>query len=163
MSRIFDYIVVGGGLGGCVVVGWLIEDLVVIVCVFEVGGWGDGVVVNVLIGVVVMMFICLNNWVFDMVLQLGFGGCIGYQLCGRMFGGLLVINVMVYICGYCVDYDGWVVFGNEGWVYDDVLLYFCLSEYNECFDDVWYGCDGLLWVSDLCIGNLFYVCYLEVV
>lgn len=68
MSRIFDYIVVGGGLGGCVVVGWLIEDLVVIVCVFEVGGWGDGVVVNVLIGVVVMMFICLNNWVFDMVL-----------------------------------------------------------------------------------------------
>lgn len=64
---------------------------------------------------------------------------------------------MIYICGMLSDYNYWVVFGCIGWSWNDVLFYFKCFEGNECFvgcdDDVLYGGIGLLYVSDLCIGN----------
>ncbi|MXN78035.1 choline dehydrogenase [Burkholderia sp. 4701] len=161
MNQTFDYIVVGGGSGGCVVAGRLSEDPNLTVCVLEAGGPGNGLVVNVPAGAVAMMPTRINNWAFDTVPQAGLGGRIGYQPRGKALGGSSAINAMVYIRGHRSDYDHWAALGNHGWSYDDVLPYFRLSEHNERFDDAWHGRDGPLWVSDLRTGNPFHERYLE--
>ncbi|WP_261508349.1 GMC family oxidoreductase [Burkholderia multivorans] len=157
----FDYIIVGGGSGGCVVAGRLSEDPDVSVCVLEAGGGGDSTVINVPAGAVAMIPTRLNNWAFDTVPQAGLGGRKGYQPRGKTLGGSSAINAMVYIRGHRSDYDYWASLGNEGWSYDDVLPYFRLSEHNERFDDAWHGRDGPLWVSDLRTDNPFHARYLE--
>ena len=161
MNQSFDYIVVGGGSGGCVVAGRLSEDPNLTVCVLEAGGHGNGLVVNVPAGAVAMMPTRINNWAFDTVPQAGLGGRTGYQPRGKALGGSSAINAMVYIRGHRSDYDHWAALGNQGWSYDDVLPYFRLSEHNERFDDAWHGRDGPLWVSDLRTGNPFHERYLE--
>ncbi|MDY7789810.1 GMC family oxidoreductase N-terminal domain-containing protein [Burkholderia ubonensis] len=161
MTQIFDYIVVGGGSGGCVVAGRLTEDPDVTVCVLEAGNRGDGTLVNVPTGTVAMMPTRINNWAFETVPQAGLGGRRGYQPRGKALGGSSAINAMVYIRGHRSDYDHWAALGNAGWGYDDVLPYFRLSEHNERFDDAWHGRDGPLWVSDLRTGNPFHARYLD--
>ncbi|WP_028216507.1 GMC family oxidoreductase [Paraburkholderia oxyphila] len=161
MSQVFDYIVVGGGSGGCVIAGRLSEDPNLTVCVLEAGGRGDGTLVNTPTGAVAMMPTRINNWAFDTVPQAGLGGRTGYQPRGKTLGGSSAINAMVYIRGHRTDYDGWAALGNEGWAWDDVLPYFRLSEHNERFDDAWHGRDGPLWVSDLRTGNPFHARYRE--
>ncbi|MFA8327560.1 GMC family oxidoreductase [Burkholderia ubonensis] len=161
MTQVFDYIVVGGGSGGCVVAGRLTEDPDVTVCVLEAGNRGDGTLVNMPTGAVAMMPTRINNWAFETVPQLGLGGRRGYQPRGKALGGSSAINAMVYIRGHRSDYDHWAALGNAGWSYDDVLPYFRLSEHNERFDDAWHGRDGPLWVSDLRTGNPFHARYLE--
>lgn len=79
-----------------------------------------------------------------------------FWLCGKVLGGSSFINVMIYICGYCVDYDGWVVVGNWGWSYDEVLLYFKCSEDFEDGFDVFYGVGGLLYVEYCCY--IYFIC-----
>lgn len=148
MSKTFDYIVVGGSSGGCVVAGRLSEDPNVTVCVLEAGGRGDAPVVNIPTGAVAMLPTRLNNWAFETVPQPSLNGRKGYQPRGRTLGGSSAINAMVYIRGHRSDYDTWAALGNPGWSYDDVLPYFRLSEHNERFDDAWHGRDGPLWVSD---------------
>ncbi|KVM83265.1 GMC family oxidoreductase [Burkholderia stagnalis] len=161
MTRTFDYIVVGGGSGGCVVAGRLTERPDVTVCVLEAGNRGDGTLVNVPTGAVAMMPTRINNWAFETVPQAGLGGRRGYQPRGKALGGSSAINAMVYIRGHRSDYDHWAALGNDGWAFDDVLPYFRLSEHNERFDDAWHGRDGPLWVSDLRTGNPFHARYLE--
>ena len=55
MNHISDYIVVGGGSGGCAVAGRLTEDPDLSVTVLEAGGGGDSLVVNTPAGVVAML------------------------------------------------------------------------------------------------------------
>lgn len=153
----FDYVIVGGGLVGVIFVLCLFEDLKVFVCLFEVGGEGKFFFVWVLflvIGVVYGGCLINLNWGFEIVLQFGLNGCVGYQLCGKGLGGSFVINVMIYICGNFCDYDNWVVNGCDGWGWLDVLFYFKKFECNMCGVDNLYGFDGLLYVLDLL---MFYV------
>ncbi|AJX34428.1 GMC family oxidoreductase [Burkholderia oklahomensis] len=161
MSTTFDYIVVGGGSGGCVVAGRLTENPDVTVCVLEAGGRGDGALVTVPAGTVAMVPTRINNWAFETVPQAGLAGRSGYQPRGRMLGGSSALNAMVYVRGHRRDYDDWAARGNAGWSYDDVLPYFRLSEHNERIDDAWHGRGGPLWVSDLRTGNPFHARYLE--
>ena len=86
MSKVFDFIVMGGGSGGCVVAGRLTEDAGVTVCVLEAGGGGNSAVVNIPIGAVAMLPTQLNNWAFETVPQRGLGGRKGYQPRGKMLG-----------------------------------------------------------------------------
>ncbi|KVE36949.1 GMC family oxidoreductase [Burkholderia sp. BDU5] len=161
MSTTFDYIVVGGGSGGCVVAGRLTEDRNVTVCVLEAGGRGGGALVTVPTGAVAMIPTRINNWAFETAPQPGLAGRSGYQPRGRTLGGSSAINAMVYTRGHRRDYDDWAARGNAGWSYDDVLPYFRLSEHNERIDDAWHGRGGPLWVSDLRTGNPFHARYLE--
>ena len=115
MNKTFDYIVVGGGSGGCVVAGRLSEDPYVSVCVLEAGGDGNSAVVNIPTGAVAMMPTKLNNWAFETVPQPGLNGRKGYQPRGRALGGSSAINAMVYIRGHQHDYDTWANLGNTGW------------------------------------------------
>ena len=75
----FDFVVVGGGSGGCAVAGRLSEDPKTSVALLEAGGTGDNWVVTTPGALALMVPSKLNNWAFDTVPQAGLNGRIGYQ------------------------------------------------------------------------------------
>ncbi len=156
-----DYIVVGGGSGGCAVAGRLSEDPQLQVTVLEAGGAGDSWVVNTPAGVVAMLPTRLNNWAFETVPQPGLNGRRGYQPRGKMLGGSSGLNAMVYIRGHQQDYDHWASLGNTGWSYQDVLPYFMHSECNETHGLPLHGQSGPLRVSELRSDNPFQQHFLQ--
>src|SRR5215470_4465301 len=124
VSDTFDFVVVGGGSGGCAVAGRLSEDSGTSVALLDAGGKNDNWVVTTPGAIILMLSGGINNWAFDTVPQKGLNGRIGYQPRGKGLGGSSAINAMVYIRGHRADYDEWAALGNTGWGYADVLPYF---------------------------------------
>jgi len=93
----FDFIVVGGGSGGCVCAGRLTESDSVSVALLEAGGHDDSWLVNTPAAFFLMVGSGLNNWQFSTVPQRGLNGRRGYQPRGKGLGGSSAINAMVYI------------------------------------------------------------------
>ena len=145
----FDYVVIGGGSGGCAVAGRLSEDRDSSVCVLERGGRGDSWVYKVPSATALMLpYGGVGNYGFKTVPQPGLNGRRGYQPRGRALGGSSAINAMLYVRGHQSDYDEWAAAGNEGWAWDDVLPYFKRAEDNERGEDALHGEGGPLGVSD---------------
>jgi choline dehydrogenase-like flavoprotein len=149
----YDFVVVGGGSGGCAVAGRLSEDAKTSVALLEAGKPNDNWVVTTPGALVLMVPGKLNNWAFDTVPQAGLNGRIGYQPRGKGLGGSSAINAMVYIRGHKSDYDQWAALGNTGWSYADVLPYFKRSEDNADFDGEYHGKGGPLPVNKLRTDN----------
>src|SRR5229473_143355 len=149
----FDFVVVGGGSGGCAVAGRLSEDPRTSVALLEAGGAGDNWVVTTPGALALMVPSKLNNWAFDTVPQASLNGRVGYQPRGKGLGGSSAINAMVYIRGHRSDYDQWASLGNAGWSYADVLPYFKRSEDNADFDGEYHGKGGPLAVNKLRTDN----------
>src|ERR1700748_433061 len=129
----YDFVVVGGGSGGCAVAGRLSEDPKTSVAGLDAGGKNANGVVTTPFALVLMVTGNVNNWAFNTVPQAGLNGRIGYQPRGKGLGGSSSINAMVYIRGNKADYDQWAARGNTGWSYADVLPYFKRAEANSDF------------------------------
>jgi choline dehydrogenase-like flavoprotein len=157
----FDYIVIGGGPGGCAVAARLSEDPKASVCLLEAGGSDDQMLVRVPFCTVLMLPTPINNWAFETVPQAGLNGRRGYQPRGKVLGGSSSINAMVYMRGHPWDYDHWAALGNDGWSFREVLPYFRKSEHNEDFHDELHGQGGPLNVASLRSMNPFQEIYLE--
>jgi choline dehydrogenase-like flavoprotein len=157
----FDYLVLGGGSGGCVVAGRLSENPGMTVALVEAGGDGAGWVIKAPLGAAVMLPRKINNWALETVPQPGLGGRIGYQPRGKTLGGSSAVNAMVYIRGHRSDYDHWSSLGNPGWSYDDVLPYFKKAENNEAIADGFHGQGGPLNVANLRSDNPFQQKFLD--
>src|SRR6202047_4776297 len=149
----FDFVVVGGGSGGCAVASRLSEDPATSVALLEAGGNDDNWVVTTPGALILMVAGKVNNWAFDTVPQPGLNGRIGYQPRGKGLGGSSAINAMVYVRGHRSDYDQWASLGNAGWSYADVLPYFKRSEDNADFDGEYHGKGGPLAVNKLRTDN----------
>jgi choline dehydrogenase-like flavoprotein len=149
----FDFVVVGGGSGGCAVAGRLSEDAGTSVALLDAGGRNDNWVVTTPGAMILMISGKVNNWAFDTVPQKGLNGRIGYQPRGKGLGGSSAINAMVYIRGHRADYDEWASLGNPGWSYADVLPYFKRSEDNAELDGEYHGKGGPLHVQGLQSDN----------
>ena len=115
MEQSFDYIVVGAGSAGCVLASRLSEDPSVSVCLLEVGGPDDSMLIHMPAGIVAMVPTKINNWAFNTVPQAGLNGRRGYQPRGKTLGGSSSINAMLYVRGHRLDYQRWVDLGAEGW------------------------------------------------
>lgn len=161
MSDEFDFVVVGGGSGGCTVAGRLSEDPATSVALLEAGGKDDNWVVTTPGAMILMISGKVNNWAFNTVPQPGLNGRIGYQPRGKGLGGSSAINAMVYIRGHQSDYDHWASLGNSGWSYSDVLPYFKRSENNTEFDGEYHGKGGPLNVTKLRSDNPVQEMYLQ--
>src|SRR6478752_550946 len=157
----FDFVVVGGGSGGCAVAGRLSEDPNTSVALLEAGGGGDKWMVTTPGALALMVPSKLNNWAFDTVPQAGLNGRIGYQPRGKGLGGSSAINAMVYIRGHRSDYDQWASLGNTGWSYADVLPYFKRSEDNSELAGEYHGQGGPLHVTGLRSDNPVREIYLQ--
>ncbi|MEM6727374.1 MAG: GMC family oxidoreductase N-terminal domain-containing protein [Pseudomonadota bacterium] len=146
----FDHIIVGGGSAGATLAARLSEDPARKVCLLEAGGRGDGLLVRLPLGALLMLSgrPRINNWAYNTVPQPGLDGRRGYQPRGRVLGGSSAINAMLYVRGHRTDYDDWAASGCEGWGWDDVLPYFKRSESNARGASKVHGADGPLQVSD---------------
>jgi choline dehydrogenase-like flavoprotein len=157
----FDFIVVGGGSGGCAVASRLSEDPATSVALLEAGGKDDNWVVTTPGALILMVAGKVNNWAFDTVPQAGLNGRVGYQPRGKGLGGSSAINAMVYTRGHRRDYDQWASLGNSGWSYADVLPYFNRSEDNSELDGEYHGKGGPLHVTGLRTDNPVREIYLQ--
>src|ERR1700744_6554552 len=153
MTDSADFVVVGGGSGGCAGASRLSEDPATSVALLDAGGTCDNWVVTTPGAIILMVSGKLNNWAFDTVPQKGLNGRIGYQPRGKGLGGSSAINAMVYIRGHRSDYDHWASLGNTGWSFTDVLPYFKRSENNADFGGDYHGKDGPLRVNKLRTEN----------
>ncbi len=147
MEEVCDFIVIGGGSGGCVVASRLSEDPATTVALLEAGGANDDWIVKTPFLLFLMVASGLHNWAFETVPQEGLNGRRGYQPRGKGLGGSSAINAMVYIRGHRSDYDGWAALGNHGWSYEDVLPYFRKAEDNDSLVGRFHGKGGPLPVS----------------
>ena len=117
----FDYVVVGGGAGGCVVASRLSEDPAISVCLLEAGGPDTSAFIHAPLGFAATAPLGIHSWGYNTVPQAGLNGRIGFQPRGKVLGGSTSVNAMVYTRGNRQDYDNWAALGNPGWTYDDVL------------------------------------------
>jgi len=146
----FDYVVIGGGAGGCVVASRLSEDPKVSVCLLEAGGPDRSAFIQAPIGFAAIAALGIHNWNFNTVPQQGLNGRRGFQPRGKVMGGSSSVNAMVYTRGNRLDYEQWAELGNPDWSYQDVLPLFKRSENSECFGaDEYHGTGGPLNVTYL--------------
>jgi len=157
----FDFIVVGGGSGGCAVASRLSEGPATSVALLEAGGTGDNWVVTTPGALILQIAGKINNWAFNTVPQPGLNGRIGYQPRGKALGGSSATNAMVYIRGNKADYDQWAALGNIGWSYPDVLPYFKRSEDNSELGGPYHGKGGPLHVTGARTDNPVRDIYLQ--
>ncbi len=157
----FDYIVVGGGSGGCVLAARLSEDPSVSVALIEAGPADRNILIHVPAGLALLAQTHAANWNFSTVPQKGLNGRIGWQPRGKVLGGSSSVNAMIYIRGHRADYDHWASEGNPGWGYDDVLPYFRRAEHNERLNDGYHGNAGPLNVMDLRSPNKYLQAFVD--
>jgi choline dehydrogenase-like flavoprotein len=155
----FDFIVVGGGPGGCVVASRLTEDPSVSAVLIEAGPDRRGFLAdNTAAGAIALVpRKSSNNWAFDTVPDPGLNNRRDYHPYGRGLGGGMSVNTLLYVRGNRRDYDEWAALGNPGWSYDEVLPYFRKSENNQSLRgkgaNAFHGTDGPLWVEDIRTDN----------
>ena len=107
MKTSHDYIVVGGGSGGCVFASRLSEDPSATVCLLEAGGDGTGAIINIPAGAVAMLPTKINNWAFETTPQPGLDGRTITCPRGKAVGGSSIINALAYQRGHAAAYDRW--------------------------------------------------------
>jgi choline dehydrogenase-like flavoprotein len=151
----YDFVVVGGGPGGCVSAARLTEDPRVSVALVEAGPDRRGLLADCTpLGTIALApRRSANNWAFHTTPQRGLDGRRDYHPLGRGLGGGTTINTLIYMRGHRGDYDDWAAEGNPGWSYEEVLPYFRKAENNLVHRDEFHGTEGPCIVDDLRTDN----------
>jgi choline dehydrogenase len=142
----YDYIVVGGGSGGCVVTRRLV-DAGKRVLLLEAGPADNTQFIH-MPATFVRVIGTQRTWVYESVAQAHANGRTMYVPQGKTLGGGSSVNAMVYIRGQHQDYDGWAAQGCAGWDWQSVLPYFRKAESNQILSGPLHGADGPLSVSE---------------
>jgi choline dehydrogenase-like flavoprotein len=143
----YDYVIVGGGSGGCVLAARLSEDSDVSVLLVEAGppDTAQEIHIPVTFG---QLFQSKWDWDYLTDPEPGLDGRRRYLPRGKMLGGSSSMNAMIYMRGNRADYDEWEALGAKGWGWDAVLPYFLAAEDNERGATELHAVGGPLRVSD---------------
>jgi choline dehydrogenase len=122
----FDYIVVGSGIGGCVVANRLSADPDTKVLLLEAGPTDDDADIHSvdLTSLFAVWYKPQFDWGLSTVEEPGLDGRKMPLLQGKVAGGGSSVHGRIFIRGHRRDFDHWNYMGNENWAFDDVLPYF---------------------------------------
>jgi len=110
----FDYVIVGGGVAGCVLAARLSEDPRVTVLLVEAGGRDGSPLIAAPGGLLPIMMSGSHAWKYMSAPQAHLDGRLLYLPRGKVLGGGSSINGMAYDRGMHSDYDRWAQAGNSG-------------------------------------------------
>jgi choline dehydrogenase-like flavoprotein len=123
-----DFVIVGAGSSGCVLVHRLTTDPSVRVLVLEAGISGESDSAVVIPGRWVSLMGSSYDWTYTTEHEPGLAHRRLAFPRGRAHGGSSAINAMAYVRGSRVCFDRWRELGNPGWGYDDLLPLFARAE-----------------------------------
>lgn len=118
----FDYIVIGSGASGGLLVRRLVEAGMRVL-LLEAGEADTDPRIPPP-GDLVKLWGSEFDWKFPTEEQSGLGGRSIVINQGRVLGGGTSIHAMMYVRGNRRNFDTWSALGNDGWSYDEVLPYF---------------------------------------
>lgn len=144
---VYDYIVIGAGSAGCVIVNRLTADPSVRVLLLEAGGPANNDPAITAPGKWVSLIGSQWDWGYSTVPEAGLQDRRITFPRGKVLGGSSAINAMTFVRGHRFCYDNWQTLGNAGWGYDALLPFFKRSERNESGESEFRGGSGPLAVS----------------
>ena len=129
MKRVYDYIVVGAGAGGCPVAARLVEAGMNVLLI-EGGPSNDveSIKSGNNIGDMFSLWGSQYDWKYQTKESENVNNRSIPLTQGKVSGGGSSVNAMMYVRGSSKDYDRWSSYGNSGWSYKEVLPYFKKSE-----------------------------------
>lgn len=133
VSKVFDYIICGGGISGCVLAARLSQKYPSrSILLLEAGPCPEG---HPLIGPPMACYAAHRSeldWNYMSVPQKHWGRKPAYQSAGKMLSGGSATNYGVWTRGPSCEYDMWAeMVGDEGWSWKGLLPYF-VKVFSSC-------------------------------
>ncbi|KIJ28546.1 GMC oxidoreductase [Sphaerobolus stellatus SS14] len=123
-DKTFDYVIIGGGVGGCTLASRLSENSDVTVLLLEAGKAHIGdPLVDLPTGFFRQYGVPDYDWGFQTIPQKKLDGKVITWNRGKGLGGSSNINYMVWTRPGRVEVDAWERLGNPGWNYDSLIKY----------------------------------------
>lgn len=149
----YDFIVAGGGSGGCVVASRLSENPQHRVLLIESGQRDTDKYIHIPATFFKVLEKGRDALFYASEPEAGLKGRPSIVPQGHVLGGGSSVNAMVYIRGSRQDYDTWAQLGCRNWSYDKVLPVFRDLESNQRLSGTYHGVSGELTVSDRAYGH----------